>query len=100
MISFGSSFDWLLVHRKDRAPDVKVLGVLLLRCSEVNNEELAAICTRYSYDLSKTLLPNLKVTSIATERNSGESVVVEARLNKGDGVAILSQVNIFLFNFK
>ena len=93
LVSFGSMFDSLIVRRKDRKCDVKGVGVLRLRYNSIGNEQFAAICTRYCYDITETVLPGVVVTSIATDHDSGEDVIVEAAMKESSGVAILLQVS-------
>jgi hypothetical protein len=100
LISFGSAFDALLVQRKDRATDVKGLGVLILNYDGVDIADFAVICTRYCYDVSKTQLRNVELATLATDRGTGETVIIEAMISGNQGVAVLSQASITFFHYK
>jgi biotin--protein ligase len=110
VISFGSAFDSLIVHREARPPGgtgstpATGLGIVTLRCSGQDN--VAVICGRYCYveeksgetmrtrHLPEGLLPDVRLSCIGRDVKSGQCVIVEATHTISGGVAILSQAHL------
>jgi len=100
LLSFGSMFNDLVAKRRDRVKAVSApLGVVTVRCG--HDDGLSVIGTRYCYDRGcRSVVPDVALTSLATEDGTENSIVMEAVHQPSSAVAILSQVcgNCFVFS--
>lgn len=94
VISFGSMFDKVFAEKSQISTN---LGIQTL--DYMKWKDFCAICGRYVYDFSHSLLPGISLESLAADSNTKKSLVLEATHDTSSGIAILSQVRNFWSDF-
>ena len=89
VVSFGCTFDEHFVEKVQTSSS----SISVLPLSYKHWRDVSVICSRFAYKNSESRLVDVSLRAVATDKNSGYPVLLEANQDLTGGVALLSQVS-------